>query len=179
MKHLIVVICLLSATPAFARDYSRSSASWYIGFGFGPGGARASVDGDSATNSGGSLLFKLGGVVNEHFLLGVDVSCWRTISGSAVQFNHYDVVGTIFPVGGLYIKLGGGVGNLVLDNSDGLYYSQAFPDLKLGIGYEFQVGESFNFGLELQSATMFAHDDYWEERITLSDGSLLLTFQWY
>jgi hypothetical protein len=125
------------------------------------------------------LLFKLGGVVSEHFLLGLDVSCWRTTSGDTIQFNHYDAMATIFPTDGLYVKLGGGLGNLVVGGEGGLYYSQAFPDLKLGVGYEFQVGESFNFGLELQSATIFVHGDYWNEQIIASDGSLFLTFQWY
>lgn len=161
-----------------AQRYSRYRNHWYIGFGIGGGLGAVSSNGDASERQGGvSINFKVGGMITPNFLLGFEASAWRyQRDKAAVQFNHYDVVATLFPFydGGFFIKGGVGLGLAVLDLG-GVLYNSTEPgfDLKLGLGYEWQLLTSFNLGADL-SYGMTKYDGG-----ATHDVGLHLSFMWY
>jgi hypothetical protein len=128
-------------------------------------------------DGGGSGMFKVGGVLSSHLLIGFEGAAWRYQSGDGgVQFNHFDVMVTLFPFSrwGLFVKGGLGFGNTMVDIGGDLWgRSEAGFDFRLGAGYEFKLGRAFYLGVELD----FASTTY--EGAMTGDTNLLVTFSWY
>jgi hypothetical protein len=160
--------------------YSRYRASWYIGFGLGGGAGWLSTDGGSTDSEGGVVgLFKIGWVVQPWLLLGGEISIWVAPlddGDTTLTFAHYDAVATIFPIfdQGLYFKGGLGFGSTILDSDDyDVSESEIGFDLKLGTGWEFQVGRSLTIGADL-TYTLTANADF-----RTHDVGLAGTLNWY
>ncbi|MBW2734508.1 MAG: outer membrane beta-barrel protein [Deltaproteobacteria bacterium] len=160
--------------------YSRYRTNWYIGFGVGGGSGWVSNDngGESTSEGGVAINFKVGAVVTPQLLIGFEASAWRYQDSNdfAIQFNHYDGVATFFPIhdGGFFLKGGLGLGVALLDYGGEIQAStEAGFDVKAGLGYEFQVGRSLNIGADL-SYGMTKYDDG-----ATHDLGLHLTLVWY
>lgn len=159
--------------------YSRYRSSWYIGFGIGGGSGWVSLGDDHSDSQGGvAINFKVGAVVTPQLLIGFEGSAWRYQDSEdvAIQFNHYDAVATFFPFhdGGFFVKGGAGLGVILLDyGAWGSDTSEAGFDLKLGLGYEFQLGRTFNLGADLS----YAFTKY--DGIDTHDVGLHLSLMWY
>jgi len=181
--HLFLGSCLLVLTVALVPDpgraapYSRGDSSWYIGFGIGGGGGWIYIDGDSSPRQGGgAAMFKVGGTIGPHLLIGFEASAWDYGRGDGlIQFTHNDAVLTWFPWAnaGFYLKGGAGLGWAAIGFGDVWGRSRAGFDIKLGLGYELQLGESFNLGIEAAFANTIYEDD------KTGDSELFLTFSWY
>ena len=144
------------------------------------------VDGSSqrSDSRGGVALtvLKVGWVAQPWLLIGFEGGAWRhDEDGYWVQFNHYDAVATFFPIfdRGLYGKIGAGAGVAMVGARDIVGLGEVGGrtdtgfDLKLGLGYEWQLLRSFNLGLDLSYA-MTAYDDGKTHDLTAQ-----LTFTWY
>lgn len=169
--------------PEAATRYSRYRTSWYLGFGLGGGGGWVSDDkGYRSDSEGGvALQLRVGWVARPWMLVGAEVSAWRHDEKDYwVQFNHFDAVATFFPLydRGLYGKAGLGAGVATLGDIDSAGVTvegrtEAGVDLKLGLGYEWQLGSSFTLGADLS----YALTAYKEGRT--HDLTAQLTVTWY
>jgi hypothetical protein len=145
--------------------YSRYRSSWYIGFALGGGGGWVSFDEADATEGGGGMalsIIKVGWIARPWLLLGAEISTTFHFEGDLwwsstwVQLAHYDLVATFFPVfdKGFYLKGGAGAGFCSVESST-LFGTQDEQrtehggDVRLGVGYEWQLRKSFNLGAEL------------------------------
>jgi hypothetical protein len=165
-----------------ATQYSRYRTNWYVGFGLGGGaGWVTPTSGQSSDSRGGvAFILKAGFVVSPSLLLGVEGSAWRyqpSQSNAWVQFNHYDFMVTWFPGhdSGFYVKSGVGAGVAMLGYSDGYATRQteAGFDWKGGLGYEWQLMQSFNLGLDMTyGVTAYSGGQ-------TNDLAFNLTFSWY
>lgn len=179
LAGLVALGALLFPFAARAEDgWRRGDQGWYIGFGVGTGSGRVANDGDTATESGGTLAsFKIGAVLNDNFLLGAELAGWRKEEGdTAVQFSHMDAVATWFPsatLGG-YLKAGAGFGVPSVEVDGETENGDTGFDLRFGLGWEFRLGQSFHLGVEVVTAATTQEDvDY------VGDTGVLLTFGWY
>jgi hypothetical protein len=174
---MLVLMTVFPSVGSAGPVYSRGSASWYIGFGVGGGGGWVHVKGaDIHEQGGGAAMFKIGGVIGPHLLIGFEASAWDYGEGDGiVQFTHNDAMLTWFPWanGGFYLKGGAGLGWTVVKLPGIWGRSRAGFDVRVGIGYEFQLGESFNLGVEGAYGGTIYEDD------NTGDTELLLTFSWY
>ena len=173
------------APPPMVRmtRYSRYRTSWYLGFGLGGGGGWVSTPGGDRSESEGGVAFlaKVGWVARPWLLVGAEISFWRHDEDIYwVQFNHYDIVATLFPIHdvGLYGKVGVGAGVAMMGDIDtpiGTVEGETDTgfDLKLGLGYEWQLFSAFNLGADL-SYSLTAHEDGRTHDLTAQ-----LTFTWY
>jgi len=169
--------------PIRLTRYSRYRTSWYIGFALGGGGGWASDDTSSTKSEGGvSLtLLRVGWVARPWMLLGFEASAWRHDGDPYwVQFNHYDLMATFFPIhdNGFLLKGGLGAGVAVIGDQDTSIghiegRTDAGLDLRLGVGYEWQLLSAFNLGVECA----YSLTAYEEGRT--HDATVQLTFTWY
>lgn len=167
--------------------YSRYRTSWYIGFAVGAGAGW--VRADEGDEGGGGMTFsvlRVGWVARPWLLLGFEGSTWFTIvlqifgDEPWVQTAHYDAVATYFPLqdSGFYLKggLGGGLAMVERRNYLGTKTEQSKDagfDLKLGLGYEWQILRAFNLGADLSYAgIVFAGG-------SAHDLMAQVTFTWY
>jgi hypothetical protein len=193
MRHvrlLVVALGLSLAVPAEAATYSRDQASWYIGFAIGGGATWTRPYFEDAVE--GSLEFQLeaGAVVLPGLLVGgeFDLSMSDTMAigigaaaGAALGSDEpidiaprlfFGPMVTWYPVADLGFHLKGGMGvctTAFFPNSD----SQAGFDLRTGLGWEFQIFESFNLGLEVQHGFEFYMLGWSDEVLGF------LTMAWY
>lgn len=145
--------------------YSRYRNSWYIGFALGGGGGWVTFDEADATEGGGGMalsVIKVGWIARPWLLLGAEISTTFHFEGDLwwsstwVQLAHYDLVATFFPLydKGFYVKGGAGAGFASVESSS-LFGTESEQrtehggDLRLGVGYEWQLRTSFNLGAEL------------------------------
>ncbi len=165
-------LVLSLAAPATAMTYSRDQTSWYIGFAIGGGATwtRPSV-GRVAI---GTLEFQVeaGAVVLPGLLLGGEfdlsmsdamaIGIGAGLGATLGSDEPVDVAPRLFfgpmvtwyPAPELGFQLKGGLGvcttSFLPDSS-----SQAGFDVRTGLGWEFQIFESFNLGLEVQHGFEF------------------------
>ena len=173
---MTALFLLFAAASGRAAEYSRANAGWYIGFGIGWGTAWAYAESASAEDRGGLGMFKVGGVLGPNLLLGFEGGSWFSwAEDSEVSFSHNDCMLTYFPwsEAGFFVKAGAGLGWIGVRSGDSWGKSRAGFDVRVGTGYEFQLGRSFNLGVEgVWSSTFF-------EEIHLGDAGIMMTFTWY
>jgi hypothetical protein len=167
-----------------ATRYSRYRTSWYLGFSVGGGGGWVSDDrGYRSESEGGvALQLRVGWVARPWLLIGAELSGWRHDEQDYwVQFTHLDAMATLFPFydRGFYGKAGVGAGVATLGDihTSGAGSiegrSEVGGDLKLGLGYEWQLGSSLTLGGDLSYALTV-----YEEGRT-HDLTAQLTLTWY
>ena len=170
--------------PVRLTRYSRYRTAWYLGFGLGGGGGWVSDDSgyQSESEGGVAVQLKAGWVARPWMLVGVEISAWRHDEDRYwVQFSHYDVVATFFPIfdNGFYGKAGLGAGVTMLGDIDVVGgtsiegRTEAGVDVKLGLGYEWQLFSSLNLGGEL-CYSVTAYDEGRTHDLTAQ-----LTLTWY
>ncbi|MBW2732504.1 MAG: hypothetical protein JRH20_08910 [Deltaproteobacteria bacterium] len=161
------------------HTYARYRSRWYAGVGLGAGmGAVEDRRGfDQSTRFGPALSLRAGVVLRPWLLLGVEGSHWGAPDQHGwLQVYHADLVASLFLLEdlGFYLKVGVGGGVALLEAEDGASQrADGGVDVKIGLGYELQVGRRITSGLDLT----FAHTSY-------SGGSvdhlcLRLTLGWY
>ena len=191
---IIIFVFTLSGTT-LAEEKKKSS--WYIGFGLGTGSLE--IEGETVDDAYGddpnidvgtelTFHFGVGAIINPKLHLGFDVSAIRqevdsnTSSDSeSYQINNYFAALSYYPwTKGLFIKIGGGLSNLVYEYDSGYYDdSETFDGTGylVGLGYDFWLGKSFNLGV---------HAEYSKQSYSDSDGpedteftSIYLSFSWF
>lgn len=109
---LSAIACLISPSVASAGHPQERQGFW-IGFGAGYGSAFATCDdcGASKRENGGVGYLNLGGTLDDHLLLGVEVSGWSK-QQEGVTLNLYNILGTLTihprPSSGFFLKVGAG-----------------------------------------------------------------------
>ena len=109
---LSAIACLVSPSVALAGHPQERQGFW-IGFGAGYGSAFATCDdcGASKRENGGVGYLNLGGTLDDHLLLGVEVSGWSK-QQEGVTLNLYNILGTLTihprPSSGFFLKVGAG-----------------------------------------------------------------------
>ncbi len=175
--RIAVLLAVISAAVyAHAADYSRANTRWYIGFGGGWGTGWVYTESESAEEKGGLGMFKVGGVLGPHLLLGFEAGVWGSgAEGSKVAFEHNDCMLTFFPWrdAGFFLKGGAGLGWVSVRDGDYWGKSRAGFDVRVGTGYEFQLGLTFNLGVEAVWSSTFYED------LHLGDAGIMITFTWY
>jgi hypothetical protein len=178
------------ATPApppvvVRTRYSRYRTSWYIGFGLGAGAGRVDTDGSDEAGAGlGFSIIRVGWVARPWLLFGFEASTWFRMEGDLfdsqwIQFLHYDIVSTLFPIHdyGFYAKGGLGAGVAIRETSrligQDTEEKHTGVDIKLGAGYEWQLMKSFNLGVDLTYVAIVASG------ARAHDVTAQLTFTWY
>jgi hypothetical protein len=157
-RSLVLVfgsLALLASSPAWAQERQ----GFWIGFGLGYGSAYAScdqcVEGDGEGSLTGSL--KLGGTLNPHVLLGVEINGWtKDVNDTNLTLGSFTGTVTFYPgeTSGFFLKGGVGVSYVDTDFREGSFsasVSKAGLGGLAGIGYDLRVGgnvsltPSFNF----------------------------------
>ncbi len=179
----IGVVSAVSGTRA-APAYSRGDTTWYIGFAVGAGGGQDSYTGThfAAMGAGASVMFKVGAVLGPYLLLGYETTGWgagteQNGEDCLLNFQHNDAMLTYFPWTDLGFFVKGGAGFALhafgprhsFDRGD----IDAGFSLRVGGGYEFQLLEAFNLGIELAYGAGFFKPG------TSQEVSGMLTFSWY
>lgn len=144
------------------HTYARYRSNWYVGVGLGAGvGAIADKRGfDQSARFGPAASVRAGVVMRPWLLLGVEGSHWAAPDDEGwLQVYHANVVASLFLLEdlGLYLKAGVGGGVALLEAEDGTgQRADGGVDVKVGLGYELQVGRRITAGLDLT----FAHTSY-------------------
>lgn len=196
---LLLVMIMGLALPATASaNGPHQRDSWYIGFGLG-GGLSAQWEANRRTITFDdwlsglekdpklSLNFKVGATLTPKTLLGFDVTAVAQ-SGYAsgvdahIQINNYFLVMTHFPYGeGLFVRLGGGISNLLVSaNTPSGDFSSKVDGIGVlgGIGYAMWLGKSFNLTLNLDHSRQSYYSSGGEPES--SEFTILYVgFEWY
>jgi outer membrane protein with beta-barrel domain len=199
MRGRWLAVCALSALSFVASASVASPAShpqerrgFWIGVGVGYGSAFATCDdcGPSKRESGGIGYVNLGGTLDDHLLLGVEISGWSKETGG-VTLNLYNIFGTLTihprPSSGFFVKLGGGAAfmdtdihagskTVTVDLGNGLgllagagYDIRLWRNVSITPGVNFWYGRKFNsiFGSDTPQGT-------WSQNVV--DVTLGITF---
>jgi len=165
------------------KDEAKTKSDWYIGFGI--GGGRGNIEGDSfkswfnlfgeelgagssSIESPVTINFGLGLILNPNLHIGWDVSA--ILQTAEYIYGHNEKMQidffvtnmlaavTYYPnVTGFSLKGGAGFSNFdyAVDGYSEQYYGYAFL---AGIGYDLWLGETFNLGLRLEYSKQYYND---------------------
>jgi len=151
MRRLLLLVSLLTATPAFAQtaqttqDDPRTPLSregfWFnVGLGYGSVGC-SDCDGERLGGLSGGL--SLGATINPHFLFGVGTTGFaRSIDGDTLSVGTFDARIRVYPskYNGFHINFGLGFGTVSFAGEREFGAGAMF-----GVGYDFRVGKNVSF----------------------------------
>lgn len=146
----MAVLAVGVAASAQAQSHPQTRQGFWIGFGLGAG--QATPDCGTCSNldagTGGSGYLRLGGRLNNSWLLGGESNSWVGTIDDNTGGPSTDVVAGFIaaaayfypnPASGLFIK--GGLGFYNFSGDDGTDdYASSAPMILLGLGYDIRVG---------------------------------------
>ncbi len=152
-----IITLLLGAAPVAAQIAPASGQpsanrnerkGFWIGFGLGYGSAGFDCSACPATRrSDATLYLKLGGTVNQHLLLGGEVSAWARSEGGIDESLAF-VNGTLtwYPSaeGAAFLKIGAGSAAYLSTDAAGNSIDASAISAILGAGYDWRVGRNFS-----------------------------------
>jgi hypothetical protein len=120
MRGQSMVVCALSAASwlalapvAWAEPHPQVRKGFWITFGLGAGSATLTCDGCASDRQTGlAVQVALGGTLNDHLLLGMDVSGWsKDEQGASLDIFNSQFAVRFYPVrsSGLFLKAGVGL----------------------------------------------------------------------
>jgi hypothetical protein len=194
---IVLAALVAAAVPAQSRPHDRNG--FFLGFGFGGGGAWwdwADTDaGDNASEGSGTLNIRVGGAIRDDLVLGAELQAWSKgwtlASGTGVDLGDLTIsLGTLtfaatwFP-GNLGVFLRGGVGlasarTEVSTEAGGLVISGTNTDTGIGLlgasGYEWRVTDKFAIGPQVEVAYLGIDGDLIRDPVVLD---VSVQFNWY
>lgn len=155
MKRILAATAVLAigvAAGAAAQSHPQTRQGFWIGFGL--GGGQASVDcGQGACTgvdpaTGGSGYLRLGGRLNNRWLLGGESNSWvgeiEDAAGDPSDVVAGFLTATAYfypnPASGLFIKGGLGFYSFTAQDTNGDEATSSAPAIVLGVGYDIRVG---------------------------------------
>ncbi|KPJ95895.1 MAG: hypothetical protein AMS18_02080 [Gemmatimonas sp. SG8_17] len=163
----ILLALHLAANVAQAQSAQRHEAFW---IGFGIGGGWSTTEGQSEEGLGGGAgYFRLGGTLNQQWLLGGEIIVWgRAEEGIRYSRGNTTFVVLFFPstAGGLFLK--GGIGASYVDVSGdlvglGFSVSRGGFGTTFGLGWDVKLGNNIyltpNADLLFQAIETASGDD--------------------
>jgi opacity protein-like surface antigen len=149
--HAAPVISALGAilAPITADAHPQTRGGFFMGLGLARGSAALSpAAADLPRESGWGGTFRLGYAPNPKFALGIESNTWVEVAeGGAVTLGTLTAAVSVFPVEGLVLRGGLGVGDAA-GAGDGLS-GEVGTGWMVGGGYEFRVTRSFAIGPQL------------------------------
>jgi hypothetical protein len=141
MKRVSLLVGLLilvttGTTQAQSRD------GFWIGFGL--GGGSLSIDDADDREAGGVGFLKMGGTINEKFLIGGESNVWlKEVDGVTITSSNFSAVAYFYPsaTSGFFLKGGIGWARLALE-SGGVTLATNGGGAVFGIGYDWRVGDN-------------------------------------
>ena len=143
MRRVLPILGLLVLMTAGAAQ-AQSHEGFWVGFGF--GGGSLGLDGGTDRDTGVVGYVKLGGTINERFLIGWESNAWRKDqSGATVTHTNSSAVAYFYPsaANGFFLKGGLGWSRLSVEVS-GIGVSENGGGAVLGLGYDVRVGDSWS-----------------------------------
>ena len=143
MSKIIMWVGLFAmATTSTVQAQSREG--FWIGFGF--GGGSYGEEGVDGRETGAVGYLKLGGTINEKFLIGAESNAWvKQIDGVDVTVGSVNAVVYFYPsaTSGFYLKAG--IGGARFSASVGaLTISENGGAGSLGLGFDARVGDNWS-----------------------------------
>lgn len=149
-----------------------SRKGFFIGFGVGGGGYRASGDLFTFDGPGGVFNFRIGGGVDEKILLMFDAVGFATEENDENWgLASYFFSAQFFPYDNIYVRPG--VGFSIIRASDTPLDEETGFAFTTAAGYEFRLGKSFALAPEFN----FIYSNVEDFDITVYSG--ILGFTWY
>ena len=141
-----VALALMGASVGAAQHPQVRQGFW-IGFGFGYGSSNVSCDGcpSAGRESGGAGFIKLGGTLNDKWLLGGEINAWTKSSGGVTaDLGNVSFAAYLYPrpKSGFFVKGGVGFATTRLHNS-GTADANGYGFV-LGLGYDIRVGTNIS-----------------------------------
>ena len=145
----VITLVFLAVSGLQAQDRGpRVHEGVWISFGIG-GGFSLSEGFDEDPLGGAAGYFRLGGAINQRFLIGVDRTGWVSDDeGETVSRGNTTVVGIFYPSeeGGAFVKLGIGLSDgqgTVFDVIEADDDNEVGFAMTLGAGYDIRLGKNF------------------------------------
>ncbi len=143
MKRVVSVLGLLVLMTAGAAQ-AQSHEGFWVGFGFGAGSL--GIDGGTGRDTGVMGYLKLGGTINERFLLGVESNAWmKNETGATVTHTNTSAVAYFYPsaTSGFFLKGGLGWSRLSVEVL-GISVAENGGGAVFGLGYDVPVGDNWS-----------------------------------
>ena len=187
---IITLAVFLIGLPVRATaGHPHARDGWTAGFsvGGGPGKFTAATGGDSSTESGGSINFRIGKALTPTFTLSFETDSWlrseSTDLGPEVTFSFWNfaAAGTLYPseTGGLYLRGGIGYANADIDLVEGnttVGVSESGFGILAAAGYEWRLTTNFALGATGGYDFLFISGDIFD---SAQFGFVAIDLNWY
>ena len=143
MKRVVFILGLFVLMTAGAAQAQTHEGFW-VGFGFGAGSL--GIDGGTDRDTGGVGYVKLGGTINERFLLGMESNAWtKDETGARVTHTNTSAVAYFYPsaASGFFLKGGLGWSRLSIEVL-GISVAENGGGAVFGLGYDALVGDNWS-----------------------------------
>ncbi len=143
MKRIVSILGFFVLMTAGAAQAQTHEGFWG-GFGFGAGSL--GIDGGTGRDTGVMGYLKLGGTINERFLLGMESNAWtKDETGVRVTHTNTSAVAYFYPsaTSGLFLKGGLGWSRLSVEVL-GISVAENGGGAVLGLGYDVLVGDNWS-----------------------------------
>jgi hypothetical protein len=143
MKRVVFMLglfVLMTASTAQAQSHE----GFWVGFGL--GGGSLGIENGTDRDTGVVGYVKLGGTINERFLLGVESNAWtKDESGVRLTHTNFSAVAYFYPsaANGFFLKGGLGWSRLSAE-APGVSVAENGGGAVLGVGFDFPVGANWS-----------------------------------
>ena len=144
---LVAAVLMHTLAGRGEAQTAQARQGFWIGFGFGYGGAQVSCDGcgDASRQGGAAVFLKMGGTLSRKLLLGGELNGWgRAENGGGVALGNTSAAVYFYPAtnSGFFIKGGLGFSSYVSLDSEGTTADGSGWGGLAGLGYDIRVGRS-------------------------------------
>ena len=143
MKKVVTILGLLVLMTAGTAQ-AQSHEGFWVGFGL--GGGSLGIANGTGRDTGVVGYVKLGGTINERFLLGMESNAWmKEQSGATVTHANTSAVAYFYPsaTNGFFLKGGLGWSRLSVEVL-GISVAENGAGAVLGVGYDARVGDNWS-----------------------------------
>jgi hypothetical protein len=157
---LTLFVLVTSSGTARASDHRHDRSGFYVGVGAGAGSGRVQlVDATTSGRRGGTTLdVRLGGGLNDGWLLGLEATAYlRREDGNTTFLGSAILAATYFPAGrGSFVSVGAGIAGVQFKPAD-IGWGRGFG-LHAAIGHEWRLTPRFAFAPKAEFNQMFLRD---------------------
>ena len=142
MKRVVSILGLFVLMTAGTAQ-AQSHEGFWVGFGL--GGGSLGIEGTDR-DTGFTGYLKLGGTINQRFLVGLESNAWtKDQSGARLTHTNTSAVAYFYPSAsnGFFLKGGLGWSRLSIEVS-GISVAENGGGAVLGLGYDVRVGDNWS-----------------------------------